>query len=329
MFESTYIIAEIGINHEGSFARCKEMFECAKDAGADAVKLQIIDAEKCYARESESFELFKGASLNKVEIADLFDIAKAINLDIFATAADLETIAWVDRLNPSAWKISSGLLTHHEVIKYIVSLERKIFVSTGMASGDDIDSAMKILARAPKDEVILMHCVSLYPTPISSANLKTIEWLKEQYGVTVGYSDHSVDYSTCPIAVALGAQAIEKHFTFDMSRQGYDHHVSITPAMFREMVSQIREVETMLGYAGKIENSQIQEVKRQMSRWVVAVRSLKAGHRLTNDDIEIKRPSKFNKHQIAPSDGNKTIGCILQRDYLKGEAISYSEVADQ
>ena len=326
MKTSVYVIAEIGINHEGRITDCLEMISAAKESGADAVKLQIIDPEKCYAKKSESFRLFKSASLARAEISEVFDFAKHCDVDIFATAGDSETILWVDSLDPCGWKISSGLLTHHEIIKCVVRLNRHVYVSTGMADTNDIDDAVHLLSELPKKQCSLLHCRSIYPTPAQDINLSRLAWLKARYGMQVGYSDHSIESLTVPAAVALGAEVIEKHFTLDETRPGFDHHISFEPRKFRQMVDQIREVECMLGVAELTQDPEIEEVKRRMSRWVVAARPLKIGHVVTEKDLEVKRPSKCNLNPIPPSNLESIVGRELKNSYCQGEALRSTEV---
>ncbi len=174
-----YIIAEVGINHEGSVETCAKMINAVADVGADAVKLQTIDAKENYLENTESYKVFKDSELTRQETADMFSLARDRDLDVFTTAGDISTVEWVEKLEPSCWKISSGLLTHIPMVRHLASLGRPLLVSTGMASTEDIDLAIETIKSTGNNDISLLQCTSLYPAPLDSLNLSTIGWLKK------------------------------------------------------------------------------------------------------------------------------------------------------
>ena len=155
-----YVIAEIGINHEGSVTKCSEMINEAASIGVDAIKLQTINADANYVINSESYKVFKGSELTQEETSDMFNLARSKGLDVFTTSGDIETIKWVDTLKPSCWKVSSGLLTHIPVIRYLASLGRPLLISTGMANHDEIGLAIKTARAVGNNDISLLQCTS-------------------------------------------------------------------------------------------------------------------------------------------------------------------------
>jgi len=289
MNDKTYIIAEIGINHEGDISICKKMIEAAARCGVDAVKLQTINADANYVKETESYNIFKSAELTQEETRIAFDFARTLGLDIFTTAGDIETIDWVDSLNPSHWKISSGLLTHVPIIKYLSSLKRPLLISTGMASEADIDLAVKTARSTGNNNISLFQCTSIYPTPIEEVNLSAIGWLKNKYQIPVGLSDHSNGDNAVFLSIAVGATLIEKHFSLDVSRAGFDHKVSLDEKGLKKMVERIRLAEVLMGKKEKKISGRVQENRDKYLRYVVATQPIVKGAIFSSENIGIKR----------------------------------------
>ena len=289
MKNKTYIIAEIGINHEGDVDTCRRMVIAAAECGVDAVKLQTINADANYVRGTESYNIFKGAELTQEETRRVFNFAREYGLDIFTTAGDVETIGWVDQLNPSHWKVSSGLLTHTPIIEYLASLKRPLLISTGMASQEDIDLAIKSAKLAGNNDISLFQCTSVYPTPVEEINLSTINWLKDKYQYPVGFSDHSLGDDAVFLSIAAGATLIEKHFSLDLSRKGFDHGISLDEKGLKKMVNRVRLAETMMGSSEKIVSDAVSETRDKFLRYVVATQSIAIGDKFSSDNMGIKR----------------------------------------
>ena len=289
MNDKAYIIAEIGINHEGDIGICKKMIEAAVRCGVDAVKLQTINADANYVKGTESYNIFKSAELTQEETHEAFDFSSEFGLDVFTTAGDIETIDWVEKLNPSHWKVSSGLLTHTPIIEYLASLKRPLLISTGMASQEDIDLAIKSAKLAGNNDISLFQCTSVYPTPVEEINLSTINWLKDKYQYPVGFSDHSLGDDAVFLSIAAGATLIEKHFSLDLSRKGFDHGISLNEKGLKKMVDRVRLAETMMGSSEKIISDAVSETRDKFLRYVVATQSIAIGDKFSSDNMGIKR----------------------------------------
>ena len=304
---SAYLIAEIGINHGGSVHTCSEMIRAAADSGADAVKLQTVDADKNYAINTESYKVYKECELTRHQTAQMFSLANKLNIGVFSTVGDLETVHWVNELDPVAWKISSGLLTHIPLIHELTQFGKTLFMSTGMASKLEIDHAVKAATDNNSVEVILFQCTSIYPTPNHMLNLRAIRWMEKEYNLPVGFSDHSVNKNVSGLAIAAGAIAIEKHFTLDTSLPGLDHSISANPAGFKEMVVNVRAIEAMMGRPGKTVSAPLRNVRKKMLRSVVSAGPLRKGHTLRLADLAVKRTHSDHKG-IKPELTEKVIG---------------------
>ena len=284
------IIAEIGVNHEGSYETCVEMVKQAAKAGADSIKLQTIDADENYVEGTLSYNLFKTCELTRDETARIFDLSRKLGMEPFTTAGDLKTIDWVDQLNPAAHKISSGLLNSHRIIKYIMTKKRTMLLSTGMAGDEDISDVIKILKNENFSDFALFQCISRYPTPLNEVNLQAIKTLEKQYDILVGYSDHSLGVEACTHAVAAGAVILEKHFTLDKTRKSFDHSISLNSEEFAHLVKEVRKSEEMMGTGKKILQEEVVKVRALFDRCLVARKEIAKGELFTEDNVAIKRP---------------------------------------
>lgn len=240
------IIAEIGINHEGDYNKCLKLISSATLAGANLVKLQILDPKDNYYKTSASYKLYKKSILSEEEIFNIYNFCKKNKIKIFSTF-DRNKFEFYKKLNPICYKISSSLLLDIFLIKDLLRTNKPILVSTGMSDLKDIDFYVKFLSKSVNKKICLMHCMSLYPTPANKTNLSLIKYLNEKYKILVGFSDHSNLIDTSVAAIHYGAKIIEKHFTFDRKRPGYDHKISLSFDDFLLMVKKIRLNEQMIG----------------------------------------------------------------------------------
>jgi len=304
---SVLIVAEIGINHEGNVNVAKRMITEAAKAGADAIKLQTIDPDENYLKNTLSHKIFSNAQLTKKEIGSLFKIAKNLGVDPFTTAGDFKTIDWVNELNPSAFKISSSLLTCLPIIKYIAKKKRPILISTGMANIREIELAVETAKKANAKSISILHCTSLYPTPTNKLNLATIGLLREKFNLQVGYSDHSLGSDVAKFAVAAGARIVEKHFTLDSKRKGFDHAISLEPPAFRKMVNEIRAMEKMLGKKEKIISKEEKQKIPNLRRYLVVKNDIEKGERFTEDNLGFCR-IQGNKNSLEPKYFESVLG---------------------
>ena len=316
---NTYIIAEIGINHEGNFTLCKEMVYAAKKAGVNAVKLQTIDAEKCYAKDTESYKIFSKANLTKKETEKIFNYAKSLKLDIFTTVGDIQTANWIKKLKPSAWKISASLITHVPLLEHLATFQEPIFLSTGLSTNKEINEAVIMLKKNKKRNFYLLHCVSKYPTPFQEAHLSRIDYLKKNFNVKIGYSDHTLGTLACCIAVSKGACIIEKHFTKNNKRKGYDHKISLDYKEMKNLVDSIRSTELMLSKKNKFQDT-IKKNRKKFLRVLVANRRINKGEKFNEINISAKRVNN-NNNSLPPVHYKKLIGKSSQKNYEEGQLI--------
>ena len=327
MLNKTYIIAEIGINHEGDVGVCEQMITAAAESGVDAVKLQTINADANYVNGSESYNIFKGSELTQEETSRMFQLARKCNLDIFTTAGDIETIAWVNQLNPSHWKISSGLLTHIPIVSHLASLGKPLLVSTGMASIDDIDLAIETIKSNSNNDISLLQCTSIYPTPTEDINLSTINWLSDRYGFPVGFSDHSLGDDAVFLSIGAGASIIEKHLSLDISRPGFDHKISLDTAGFTKMVSRVRLAEKMMGSGEKTVTKSISLTRDKYLRYIAALQPIKLGDIFSHSNLGVKR-SVVGISGIEPKFYEDIIGCSSLANIKADQLIQLSDVED-
>ena len=285
---AVYIIAEIGINHEGSADRCAKLIRDSAIAGADAVKLQTVDASKSYARDTDSYEVFSKSALSKSETAKMFQLARDCGVEVFTTSGDLQTLNWVNKLNPSAHKISSGLLSCLPIVREVCKLGKPVILSTGMSNIAAIDRSVGIATQSSCDTALL-QCTSLYPCPIDKINLRSINNLPERSDLPVGLSDHSLGIDVAPLAVAAGSRLLEKHITFDKNRPGFDHSISIETEEFAEMVTLVRQAERALGRADKSVDNMVLAQAHKYERRLAAACDLAVGHILSIDDLLFMR----------------------------------------
>ena len=312
----TLIIAEIGVNHEGSVQACAELIEAA----ANAVKLQTVKAELNYAKDTESYKIFSRSELTRTETYDMFELARSLGCEPFTTVGDFKTLQWVAKLQPRYFKISSGLLTCTPLIKEIAKLNRHVILSTGLAHHSDIKVAVDVVKKYNCD-FSLLQCTSLYPAPQNKLNLNSIGWLAGKFNCPVGFSDHSLGFSAAAIAVAAGAKTIEKHFTLDSSRPSYDHHISLMPNEFSRMVNEIRAVEKMLGSDGKPLN-QLQKKQRQvMGRYIGTITKVTKGETASPENIGFIR-FKESEGELLPNAWESVLGKKFIRSLDQGTAVS-------
>lgn len=285
----TWIIAEIGINHEGSVHTCKKLVEVAAKAGANAVKLQTIDPKLNYSSDTESFKIFEQAKLTFSELNEVFEYARARGVEPFTTVGDVKTLRKIESLRPNCYKVSSGLLTCTPIIEEIVQLRKPIIFSTGMAGIKEVKETLDSIKTLSPDMIAILHCVSLYPTELEDLNLSQIQYLSAEFGYCVGFSDHSGRPEIASHAVMAGAKIIECHITFDKTRSGFDHRVSLDPNEFKHMVRRVRDAEKMLGAPEVVRTKKIRKVGTQMGRYLSTIENVKKGDELSLENVGFLR----------------------------------------
>lgn len=287
----TYIIAEIGINHNGDVDLALKMVEAAARAGADAVKFQIVDAEKSYTKDSESYKIFKGLELSFSDWERVAEKARILSIDVFASFHTVpEDLVFVERLAFPVIKLSSGNLTNIPLLKAVAASGKPIILSTGLSYLSEVDESVRCLEQNGASQIGILHCTSLYPTPPTEVNLLAIRTLKHAFPRhIVGFSDHTDGIHCSLVAVALGARIIEKHFTLDRTLPGPDHAFSSTLQELAILVNGIREVESAMGDGEKKPAPQELSLRVKYRRGIVAARDIAEGELINPGHLSIKR----------------------------------------
>lgn len=330
----TIIIAEAGVNHNGSLDLAKELVRKAVEAGADYIKFQTFKSEKCVSKnakkadyqiqntkkEAESqLEMVKKLELSNEDHYELVKLCKELGIQFFSTAFDPESIELLHNLGLSLWKIPSGEITNYPYLKKIASYHQPVIMSTGMCTQEDISACLNVLLDngLAKDQITILHCNTEYPTPFEDVNLRAMQTIADNFGVKVGYSDHTRGIEVPIAAVALGATVIEKHFTLDRTLPGPDHVASLEPDELKAMVSAIRNIEKALGSAEKKVSDSERKNIAIARKSIVAARDIKKGEILTEENITTKRPGTG----ISPMQWNEVIGTKAIRDFGEDELI--------
>jgi sialic acid synthase SpsE len=301
--DKAFIIAEIGINHDGSLDKLKAMVDVAKDAGADAVKLQVMTGYDLVAGHVP-FTFGKGEQKYSDDLAALFYArrikdewlpeiyAYCAKADIicFATPFTNDTVDLLEGVNNPIYKISSGDVTHIPLIEYIAQKGKPIILSTGKSTLAEVDDAVRTIRQNGNDNFALLHCVSFYPTPYEKLNLRVMKTLSEAFHCPVGFSDHSEGYISAVAAVCMGAKIIEKHFTLDKADFGPDHWFSLDPVELKALVENIRLVEKTFGSPVKEVLDIESAVYKRASRSIVAAKEIREGELFSRDNLTFKRP---------------------------------------
>ena len=330
----TFIIAEVGVNHNADVQMAHRLIDEAIAAGADAIKFQTAIPELVATSFAEKAGYQKqniGADGSQVEMLrkihfplEVYPALKSVcdrkGIKFFSTAFDLISLAYLQSLGQDLHKVPSGEITNLPYLRAIGSYGRPVILSTGMATMEEITAALEALERAGTNraDVTVLHCNTEYPTPMHDINLNAMKTIADTLGVSVGYSDHSDGIEVPIAAVALGARMIEKHLTLDRNLPGPDHKASLEPGSFRDMVSAIRNIEQALGSSVKAPSPSELLNKPIARRSLVASRQIKAGQVFTADNVVAKRPGTG----ISPMLWDEVIGQAASRDFEADEFIS-------
>ena len=318
------VIAECGVNHNGSLALALELVDRAAAAGADAVKFQTFRPEALVSRGARKaayqmaaiggadsqLEMLESLALTEADHHAIRQRCEFRSIEFMSTPFDESSCDLLERVGVSRFKIASGDLTHLTFLRYVAARGLPVILSTGMATLAEVEAAVAAIAAGGNPPLTLLHCVTEYPAPIEQVNLRAIETLRRAFGLPVGYSDHTVGSEAAIAAVALGATTIERHLTLDRSLPGPDHKASAEPGELRDLIRTLRGVELALGDGVK-RPAPCELGNRDVARRsLVAVRSLRAGERLTRALVAVKRPAAG----IQPGDLDKAMGLRLSVD---------------
>ncbi len=333
LVSKVFIIAEAGVNHNGSIDLAKKLIDAAVDAGADAVKFQTFKADRLatklahkadYQKSNTSvnesqYEMLKKLELDQDMHKAIIEHCKQKQIMFLSSAFDNESVDMLNNFGMALFKIPSSEITNLPYLRHVGSLKKPIILSSGMSDLDDIKNALDVLIECgvSKDQLTVLHATTEYPCPIQEVNISAMQTISKNFGVKVGYSDHTNGIEVSIAAVALGACVIEKHFTLDQTMEGPDHKASLEPNEFKSMVRAIRNIEKALGDG--IKKPTKSEIKNMAitRKSIVALRVIKSGEIFSVDNLAVKRPGTG----ISPMDLNKILGKIARRDFLPDEQI--------
>jgi len=330
---NTLIIAEAGVNYNGELNLAKKMIHVAKECGADVIKFQTGKAENVMSRHAQKadyqkfttdadesqLDMIKKLLLPYEDFIVLKEECDRVGITFLSTPFDLESVLFLYNIGMNKWKIPSGEITNLPYLEIISSFKQKIILSTGMSTIDEVGAALKVLTQSgtEKEDIILLHCTTEYPTPFDEVNLCAMETMRQEFGLNVGYSDHTSGIEIPVAAVAMGATVIEKHFTLDKNMEGPDHKASLEPDELKAMVSAIRNVEKAFGTG--IKQPTASEVKNIAiaRKSIVVKRDIQVGETLTEENITTKRPG----NGISPMLWHEVLGSKAIRDFREDDLI--------
>lgn len=328
------IIAEAGVNHNGSIELAKKLIDAAALAGVDYVKFQSFKAENLVSKEAKKaeyqqknmadsddsqFTMLKKLELSPEQHIELIAYCNEKGIKFFSTAFDLESIDFLASLKFGLWKIPSGEITNYPYLKQIALKKEPVILSTGMCDMTDIDNAIQVLLKfgVTKEQITVLHCNTEYPTPMHDVNLNAMKAIADKFEVNIGYSDHTKGIEVPIAAVALGATVIEKHFTLDKTMEGPDHKASLEPQELISMTSAIRNIEMALGSEEKKVTASEINNKSVARKSIVASQYIQVGDVLTESNLTVKRPGTG----ISPMLWENVLGTKATKSYQPDELI--------
>lgn len=329
----TLVIAEAGVNHNGDINLAKELIEIAADCGADIVKFQSFSADRLatpraekakYQMKGDLFGESQHEMLKKLELSEkaheeLMIHCERMKIKFLSTGFDIESLKMLIGLGQDLIKIPSGEITNLPFLRYIGGLNKNVIMSTGMSDLQEIDAALGILETSgtPRSKITVLHCSTAYPAEMSEVNLRAMQTIKDEFGVKVGYSDHTSGIEVSIAAVAMGASVVEKHFTKDRNLQGPDHKASLEPFELKQMIKSIRHIEMALGDGIKrimpSETNNLLVIRKS----IVASKKIKKGELFSDVNLTSKRPGTG----ISAMEWDNYVGKPASRDYIENELI--------
>ena len=332
--EKVLIIAEAGVNHNGSLKLAKQLVDVAAAAGVDIVKFQTFRAENLVSEQAvqadyqkrnlgssdqSQFSMLKKLELSQADHRILFEYCREKGVSFLSTAFDFESIDFLATLKPDLWKIPSGEITNYPYLKRIAQFRKPVILSTGMSTLGEITAAMNVLEEfgLSRNQITVLHCNTEYPTPMCDVNLRAMQTIAAELKVNTGYSDHTVGIEIPVAAVALGATVIEKHFTLDRNLTGPDHKASLEPQELKAMVSAIRNVELALGDGVKRVSDSERKNKSIARKSIVAACPIKKGEFFSENNVTVKRPGDG----ISPMFWEQVLGKMAGKDFQADDLI--------
>lgn len=334
MSKHVLIIAEAGVNHNGSLDLAKQLINKAVEAGVDIIKFQTFKSEKLVSKAARQAEyqqrnigkkdegqlaMLKKLELSQADHEELISYCNERGIRFFSTAFDMDSIDYLHSLDMGLWKIPSGEITNYPYLRKIAQYKEPVILSTGMCELSDIEAAMNVLLDfgVQKEQITILHCNTEYPTPFADVNLKAMLEIGEKFGVQIGYSDHTKGIEVPIAAVALGATVIEKHFTLDKNMEGPDHKASLEPDELKSMVCAIRNIEQALGSGHKTISESERKNIEIARKSIVAAHPIEAGELLTEENLTVKRPG----NGISPMRWNEVVGTRAVQSFNEEDPI--------
>lgn len=330
----TLIIAEAGVNHNGSTDMAKKLIDVAAGAGVDYVKFQTFKAENLVTQsavkaeyqhrntgdgDNSQYTMLKKLELSPEQHFELIEYCRQRGVKFFSTAFDFDSIDFLASLHLGLWKIPSGEITNYPYLKKMAGYQEPVILSTGMSTMEEIETSVAVLIRfgVRKEQITVLHCNTEYPTPMNDVNLAAMQEIRQHLGVSVGYSDHTEGWEVSIAAVALGAEVIEKHFTLNRTLPGPDHKASLEPAELVAMVSAIRNIEQAIGSGHKTVSVSESKNRNIARKSIVAAKNIRKGEFLTENNLTVKRPG----NGVSPMRWEEVIGQKAIRDFEEDEWI--------
>lgn len=327
--KNVLIIAEAGVNHNGSLENAFKLVDTAVAAGVDYIKFQTFKAENLVSKsakkadyqventnnkEESQFDMLKKLELSHEHHEKLIEYCNEKNIKFFSTAFDMDSLSYLKEIGLQLVKIPSGEITNLPYLRRAAQLFPKVIISTGMSTLSDIEKALQVFldAGTSKDNITILHCNTEYPTPYEDVNLKAMLHIQKEFGTAIGYSDHTLGIEVPIAAVALGASVIEKHFTLDKTMEGPDHKASLEPSELKAMVTSIRNITQAISGNGLKEPSKSEMKNMDIARKsIIAAQPIKKGDNFTEHNLTVKRPGSG----ISPMEWDNLIGKTASKDF--------------
>jgi N,N'-diacetyllegionaminate synthase len=336
--KQAFIIAEIGVNHNGDIKVAKNLIDAAKIAGADAVKFQTFSAKllaststpkvpyqnNAILKNESHLEMLERLELSNEDHIELAEYCKCSGIEFLSTPYDIKSAEFLDSIGVNLFKTASADLIDLPLHRFIASTGKPVFIATGMGSLGEVERVIQIYDAEGSEDIVLLHCVSNYPCSDESINIRAMNTLEKAFGLPVGFSDHSEGDLASVIAVSRGARVIEKHFTLNKDWPGPDHRASATPKEFNDMVFNIRRCEKMLGLSRKARQPEEENMAAISRKSIILARKLNAGSILKEDDFALQRPG----NGIPPFFVENLIGKILLSNLPAGHQLKWGDFGD-
>ena len=331
-----YIIAEAGVNHNGDINLAKKLVDIAKDAGCDCVKFQTFSADKIVTKQAKKaeyqiantknddsqYEMLKKLELTYDEFNELKRYCDEIGIDFLSTPFDEEAADLLESIGVDAYKIPSGEITNKPLLQYVAKKNKKMLVSTGMCTLEEVEKAVQWIKETGNDDIVLFHCTSNYPAPFDAVNMEAMLTLEREFGYPIGYSDHTKGIEISLMSVAYGATVVEKHFTYDRNADGPDHKASLEPDELALMVESIRHIEMAKGDGEKKPTETELSTRTVARKSLVWSRQMIVGEVVKKEDLRCKRPGTG----IAPELLDAMVGRTILKECNEDSLVVWDDV---